>query len=82
MVNTNKFETQFGGDVPMAKYGEYARRYQIRFQKQANDLARKLTQVYTQNPKAGDPARIFAQLAQAGGAEFRDAWGYETHLRT
>jgi len=75
MVNPNGFETQFGGDVPMAKYGAYAQRYQARFQKQANDLARKLSQAYAENPKAGDPARIYAKLAQAGGAEFRDAWG-------
>jgi len=34
MVDTNKFETEFGKDVPMAKYGEYAGRYQLRFQKQ------------------------------------------------
>ena len=75
IVSPNKFETQFGGDVPMAKYGEYARRYQARFQEQANDLAKKLSQVYAQNPKAGDPARIYAKIAQAGGAQFRDAWG-------
>ncbi len=75
IVNPNTFEGQFGGDVPMAKYGEYARRYQMRFQKQANDLAKQLSQVYTQNPKAGDPARVYAKLAQSGGSEFRDAWG-------
>jgi uncharacterized protein YfaS (alpha-2-macroglobulin family) len=75
IVSPNKFETQFGGDVPMAKYGEYARRYQARFQKQANQLAKDLSQAYAENPKVGDPARIYAKIAQAGGAQFRDAWG-------
>jgi uncharacterized protein YfaS (alpha-2-macroglobulin family) len=75
IVSPNKFETQFGGDVPMAKYGEYARRYQERFQKQANQLAKVLSQAYAENPKLGDPARIYAKVTRAGGAEFRDPWG-------
>ena len=75
IVNPNKFETQFGGDVPMAKYGEYARRYQTRFQKQANQLAKDLSQACAENPKLGDPTRIYAKLAHTGGTEFRDAWG-------
>jgi uncharacterized protein YfaS (alpha-2-macroglobulin family) len=75
MVDTNKFETEFGKDVPMAKYGEYAQRYQARFQKQASQLAKALSQAYEENPKLGDPARIYAKLARTGGAEFRDPWG-------
>jgi len=75
IVNPYKFETHFGGDVPMAKYGEYRARYQARFQKQANQLAKALSQAYAENPKAGDPTGIYARLVQAGGAEFRDAWG-------
>ncbi len=75
IVNPNKFETKFGGDVPMAKVGEYRGRYQARFQKQANQLAKDLSRAYTENPKLGDPTGIYAKLAQTGGAEFRDAWG-------
>ena len=75
IVNPNNFETKFGGDVPMARYGEYARRYSLHFQKQANDLAKTLSQAYEENPKAGDPVRLYAKLAEAGGMEFRDAWG-------
>ncbi len=75
IVNPNTFETQFGGDVPMAKYGEYRARYQARFQKQANQLAKALSQAYAENPKLGDPTRIYAKLAQAGGADYRDPWG-------
>ena len=75
IVNPNKFETEFGRDVPMDKLGEYRARYQARFQKQANQLAKELTQAYAENPKAEDPTRIYAKLAQAGGTDFRDAWG-------
>jgi len=75
MVVTNKFETEFGKDVPMAKYGEYAGRYQVRFQKQANQLAKILSRAYAENPKLDDPSRIYSKIAHAGGLEFRDAWG-------
>jgi uncharacterized protein YfaS (alpha-2-macroglobulin family) len=87
IVNSNKFETQFGGDVPMGKYGEYAGRYQAHFQKQAQELAEKLSQVYAAsaagnpagdrgaNQKIGDPTEVFAKLVQKNGTEFLDAWG-------
>jgi|CZLA01.1.fsa_nt_gi uncharacterized protein YfaS (alpha-2-macroglobulin family) len=75
MVDTNKFETEFGKDVPMAKYGEYAGRYQVRFQEQASQLAKILSHAYEQNPKLGEPARIYAKLARTGGVGFRDPWG-------
>src|SRR6202035_3585546 len=47
IVTPNKFEAEFGKDVPMAKYGEYAQRYYARFQKQAKQIAKKLTQAYS-----------------------------------
>jgi A-macroglobulin TED domain/Alpha-2-macroglobulin family/Carboxypeptidase regulatory-like domain/A-macroglobulin receptor binding domain/MG2 domain/Alpha-2-macroglobulin bait region domain len=72
---SNKFETEIGKDLPMTKYGEYHRRYQARFQEQANDLAKKISNAYVQNPKAGSPTQIYQQLARAGGAEFLDPWG-------
>jgi A-macroglobulin complement component/alpha-2-macroglobulin family protein/carboxypeptidase family protein/MG2 domain-containing protein/A-macroglobulin receptor len=75
IVSPNKFETEFGKDVPMAKFGEYWGRYQARFQKQANVLAKRLSSAYGENPKAGDPVRLYGRLAQTGGAEFRDPWG-------
>src|SRR5271166_989293 len=58
IVNPNKFETQFGGDVPMTKYGEYRARYQGRLQKQANQLAKELSEAYTKNPNIGEPDQI------------------------
>jgi len=75
IASPNKFETKFGETVPMAKFGEYQRRYQARLQLQATELAKKLTQAYKNNPKAADPMRIFAGMRQSGGPEFRDAWG-------
>lgn len=75
IVTPNKFETKFGKDVPMTKYGEYRARYQQQFQKQANRLAKELSQAYEENPKAGDPADVYANLAQSGDADFRDPWG-------
>ena len=75
IVTANKFETKFGKDVPMTKYGAYWLRYQQQFQKQANQLAKELSAAYAKNPKAGDPSEVYAKLAQSGGAEFRDPWG-------
>jgi uncharacterized protein YfaS (alpha-2-macroglobulin family) len=75
IVTPNKFETKFGKDVPMTKYGAYWLRYQQHFQEQANRVARALSQAYAKNPKAGDPSELYAKLAQSGGADFRDPWG-------
>ncbi|MGB7147526.1 MAG: MG2 domain-containing protein [Terriglobales bacterium] len=75
IVTANKFETKFGKDVPMTKYGAYWLRYQQQFQKQANQLAKELSSAYAKNPKAGDPSEVYAKLAKSGGAEFRDPWG-------
>jgi hypothetical protein len=74
IANSNKFETQFGGDVPMARYAEYRARYQAQFQKQVNLLAKALSQAYKENPNAGDPVQLYAKIG-AGGSKFRDAWG-------
>ncbi len=75
IVNANKFETKFGTELPMEKYGEYRSRYQARFQEQANEIAKKLSLASIENPKQSDPDRLYAMIAQPGGAEFRDAWG-------
>ena len=77
IVAPNKFETKFGKDVPMTKYADYWRRYQQQFQKQANRLAKELSAAYAKNPKAGDPAVVYAKLAQSGAAELRDPWGHD-----
>jgi uncharacterized protein YfaS (alpha-2-macroglobulin family) len=75
MLNPNKFETEFGKDIPTTKYGEYWRRYQTHFQQQANQLAKKISEVYAANPKAGAPTEVYASLARSGAAECFDSWG-------
>jgi uncharacterized protein YfaS (alpha-2-macroglobulin family) len=75
IVNENKFETEFGRNVPMTKYADYWNRYQAQFRKQAIRLARELNEVYAKNPKADDPARVYATMAHSGGKEFQDSWG-------
>lgn len=75
IVGSNKFEAEFGKDLPMAKYGEYAQRYSARFQKQAKQIAKQLTRAYAEGQSAGDPAAAYAKIAAAKAAEFRDAWG-------
>jgi hypothetical protein len=80
IVASNKFETEIGKDLPMTKYGEYRQRYQARFQAQANELAKKISNAYVQNPKAGTPTQVYQQLTQSGGAEFLDPWGNQLQL--
>jgi A-macroglobulin TED domain/Alpha-2-macroglobulin family/Carboxypeptidase regulatory-like domain/A-macroglobulin receptor binding domain/MG2 domain/Alpha-2-macroglobulin bait region domain len=75
IVNANNFETEFGKGVPMTKYAEYWRRYQLQFQTQANQLAKELNAVYRKNPDAGDLSEVYAKIARSGSAEFRDPWG-------
>ncbi len=75
IVSANKFETQSGKDLPMTKYGEYRQRYQTRFQGQANELAKKMTKAYLENPKAGDPSHVHRMLVRSGDTEFLDSWG-------
>jgi hypothetical protein len=80
LVSSNHFETEFGRTVPMAKYAEYAARYQARFQTQVHQLAEDLNRAYQQNPEGGDLARVFANVAKAGGSDLRDPWGTELRL--
>lgn len=75
MAIPNKFETEYGRDLPTVKYYEYWQRYQNHFQAQANELAKKLTKAYAENPKAGDPIEVYESLIRSGGSEFLDAWG-------
>jgi uncharacterized protein YfaS (alpha-2-macroglobulin family) len=80
IVDTNKFETKFGGDVPMTKQAEYASRYQAQFVEQVNRLAENLTRAYKRDSEGGDLAKVFAKMKSAGGTDFRDAWGTELRI--
>jgi uncharacterized protein YfaS (alpha-2-macroglobulin family) len=80
MVNTNKFETEFGRAAPMTKYAEFAVRYQARFVAQVKRLAERMSRAYVQDSEGGDLTKVFAKMKQAGGPEFRDAWGTELRV--
>jgi uncharacterized protein YfaS (alpha-2-macroglobulin family) len=80
IVNTNKFETEAGRDVPMTKQAEYASRYQAHFLEQVNRLAENLTRAYEQDSERGDLTKVFAKMKKAGGPDLRDAWGTELRM--
>ena len=80
LVNTNRFETEFGRSVPMTKYAEYSGRYQARFLEQVHNLSASLTDAYKQNSEKGDLGKVFARVAKAGGHDLRDSWGTELRL--
>jgi hypothetical protein len=79
MVSSNKFETEFGRTVPMAKYQEYAGRYQAQFQAQVRHLAEDLSRAYRENSEKNDLTKVFARIASADNPDVLDAWG--TKLR-
>ena len=80
MASPNRFQTQFGGQAPRAKYNEYRARYQAQFQAQLREMADKLNQVYASNPNAGDVPAVAAILAAGGQPEMRDAWGSDLRI--
>ena len=73
IANSNNFEAEFGKDLPRAKYWEYAQRYSTRFQKQANEIAKKLSRAFAETPRGSEPAGVYGKIAR--GTEFRDSWG-------
>jgi len=77
IATVNKFETEFGRDVPRTKYWEYAGRYGARFMAQARKLAESISRADALN--SDGPAAVVAKMASAGAPELRDSWG--TNLR-
>ena len=80
MVNTNRFETEFGRAVPMEKYQEYASRYHKRFLAQVNRLAADLSRAYVQDPEKGDLTKVFSDVKKTGEPDLFDAWGNELRV--
>jgi hypothetical protein len=80
MVNTNKFETEFGRSVPMTKYPEYAGRYQTRFLEQVRRLAADLSRAYANDSEKGDLTKVFKDVKKAGEPDLFDAWGTELRV--
>jgi len=80
IVNPNKFETEFGGNVPMTKYGKYASRYGTRFLAQVRRLAAILSQTYEQNSEGRDLVKVFEKMKVHDWADVRDAWGIKLRI--
>ncbi|MHB8652955.1 MAG: MG2 domain-containing protein [Terriglobia bacterium] len=79
IVNPNKFETEFGGNVPMAKQAEYSQRYQARFLAQVRRLAERVNRAYEQDSEV-DLTKVFTKMKNAGESDLRDAWGNELRI--
>jgi hypothetical protein len=68
MLNPNRFQTEVGRTLPLAKQAEYQQRYQARFQMLAEDLAKQLNASL-----AKQPATNLMKPLQARSV--RDPWG-------
>jgi len=66
MVNGDKFETEFGRTVPMAKYAEYSDRYQQSYRAQLHRLAESFSRSNNE--------------LRPGTVAMRDAWGTPLRL--
>ncbi|HEX5434943.1 MAG TPA: MG2 domain-containing protein, partial [Candidatus Angelobacter sp.] len=82
ITTANKFTTEVGKDVPMAKYAEYSQRYQERFTDQTRAVAAKLTTAFEHAAKGTDPIRVFNELAKSAGQDFLDPWGNRLALES
>lgn len=80
MVRPEKFDVEFGKDLPMSKYWEYSQRYRARLQKQTTLLAEDLNRGFKEDRKNTNPRQVYARLAKHGGPEFRDPWGTTLEL--
>ncbi|MGA8580981.1 MAG: MG2 domain-containing protein [Bryobacteraceae bacterium] len=80
MVNTNRFDREFGRTVPQTRYAEYANRYRTQFQAQMERLAGTLTRSMAHHAGT-DIAKVVARLEAAGAPELRDSWGTNFDLQ-
>jgi uncharacterized protein YfaS (alpha-2-macroglobulin family) len=79
LVDGNKFETEFGRTVPMAKYPEYFSRYQAAFRTQVERLASRLT-AEAKAERTSDLTKAFEKLKDADVREVRDSWGNKLRI--
>ena len=79
LMDGNKFETEFGRTVPMAKYPEYFSRYQAAFRTQVERLASRLT-AEAKAERTSDLTKAFEKLKDADAREVRDSWGSELRI--
>jgi uncharacterized protein YfaS (alpha-2-macroglobulin family) len=85
MVNTNRLQTEFGKDVPMAKYDEYNHRYQAAFLEHVRRLAAQMDKKYAGHPSrakfAKEVMQDFRDLRNEDGTGPHDAWGTPLDIR-
>jgi uncharacterized protein YfaS (alpha-2-macroglobulin family) len=74
MVNTNRFDREFGRAVAQMRYAEYASRYRVQFETQVERVAERFNRAIAQHGET-DLTKIAAQLQAAGAPELRDSWG-------
>ncbi len=75
IVNSNKFEAEYGRDVSTTKQTEYENRYEKQFTEQVRRLAEEMSRAYEQGSEGRDLTKIFTRMQKAGGPDLRDAWG-------
>jgi len=74
MVNTNRFDREFGRAVAQMRYAEYASRYRMQFETQVERVAERFNRAIQEHGET-DLTKIAAQLEAAGAPELRDSWG-------
>lgn len=74
-VSANKLDTEFGRELPQARFAEYQQRYYSKFRDQVSELAAKLNAELVKHPEDHNLTTRFAGLRNADGSEIFDAWG-------
>ncbi len=73
MVNTNRYDREFGRTVPEDRWPEYAGRYRTQFNAQVERIVDRFNQADQQH--AGkDLGKLAERLAASGAPELRDPW--------
>jgi len=79
LTNSNNMETEFGSDVPNAKYAAFQDRYRDAFLAQMRRIASQLSETYRHRPASFEPVAEFGRLMN--GSAPRDAWGTPLHIQ-
>jgi hypothetical protein len=72
LVESNKFQTEFGREVSTTKYPEFAQRYRKQFIAQAQQVADEINNAYAQNADREEIGQVIEQEARSTHS---DSWG-------
>ncbi|HEY4357579.1 MAG TPA: MG2 domain-containing protein [Acidobacteriaceae bacterium] len=75
IVSPNKLDTEFGRELPQAKFQDYQQRYASRFQEQVSDLTAKMNEEIQKHPGKQDLSERFVALRNGNGTQMTDSWG-------